>query len=46
MGYGKVIKKDSFICKVNFFPPNFSFVFWKRKFWREKIYFAKVVFPY
>jgi hypothetical protein len=19
-----------------FFPPNFSFVFWKRQFWREK----------
>jgi hypothetical protein len=33
----------SFICKVNFFPPNFSFVFWKREFWREKIYFAKKV---
>jgi hypothetical protein len=28
-----------------FIPPNFSFVFWKRKFWREKIYFAKEVFP-
>jgi hypothetical protein len=38
-------------CKVkfsllqsNFFPPNFSFVFWK--FWREKIYFAKEAFPW
>ncbi len=35
-----------------FFPPNFSFIFWKRKFWREKIYsskeciyFANEVFP-
>jgi hypothetical protein len=23
-----------------FFPPNFSFVFWKMEFWREKNYFA------
>ncbi len=28
-------------AKFIFFPPNFSFVFWKRKFWREKNYFAK-----
>ncbi len=38
----------SFLCKVKvtllpnrFFPANFSFVFWKREFWREKIYLAK-----
>jgi hypothetical protein len=24
-------------CKVNFFPPNFSFPKYKRKIWREKI---------
>jgi hypothetical protein len=24
------------LTQVNFFPPNFSFVFWKKKFWREK----------
>jgi hypothetical protein len=24
-----------------FFPPNFSFVFWKREIWREKIYSSK-----
>jgi hypothetical protein len=30
----------SFCCKVNFFPPNFSFVFW-----RGKNYLAKEVFP-
>jgi hypothetical protein len=29
----------------NFFPPNFSFVFWKTEIWREKINFAKKVFP-
>jgi hypothetical protein len=28
-------------CKVIFFPPNFSFVFWKREFWRENICLAK-----
>ncbi len=33
----------SFICKVFFFPPNFSFVFWKREFWRGEKYFAKKV---
>jgi hypothetical protein len=35
----------SFICKV-IFPAVFFFVFWKRKFWREKIYFAKKAFPF
>jgi hypothetical protein len=24
-----------------FFPPNFSFGFWKREIWREKIYSLK-----
>jgi hypothetical protein len=36
------LKKD-LVCKVIFFPPNFSFVFWKKDFWREKNYFAKKV---
>jgi hypothetical protein len=26
----------SLLCQVNFFPPNFSFVFWKRKFGGKK----------
>jgi hypothetical protein len=34
------------IFKKKFFPAKFSFVFWKREFWREKIYFAKKVFPF
>jgi hypothetical protein len=24
------------LLQSKFFPPNFSFVFWKREFWREK----------
>jgi hypothetical protein len=28
-------------CKVDFFPPNLSFVVWKREFWREKNYSSK-----
>ncbi len=34
-------QKDLVPLQSKFFPLNFSFVFWKRKFWREKIYFAK-----
>jgi hypothetical protein len=30
-------KVDSLFCQVNFFPPNFPFPKYKRKFWREKI---------
>jgi hypothetical protein len=37
----KIIGPRSF--QNNFFPPNFSFVFWKKVFWREKILFAKKV---
>jgi hypothetical protein len=43
------ISRPSFLCKVNFFPPNFSFVFWTREIWREKITWkksAKKVFPF
>jgi hypothetical protein len=36
-----VSKRTSFLCKVIFFPPNFSFVFWKREFRREKISLQK-----
>jgi hypothetical protein len=32
---------DSLFCQVIFFPPNFPFPKYKRKVWREKIYFAK-----
>jgi hypothetical protein len=31
----------NFLCKVNFFPPNFRFPKYKEKFGGEKIYFAK-----
>ncbi len=38
--------EESFICKIIFFPPNFSFVFWKENFGGKKItlqrrYFAE-----
>jgi hypothetical protein len=32
----EIFVRTSFICKVIFFPPNFSFVFWNKEFWREK----------
>jgi hypothetical protein len=38
--------RTSFLCKVNFFPPNFSFVFWERKFWLEKITLQRRFFQY
>jgi hypothetical protein len=44
--FGIIFVQTSFLCKVIFFPPNFSFVFWKREIWREKIYLAKMVFPF
>jgi hypothetical protein len=28
-----------------FFPPKFSFVFWKREFWREKITLQRLLDP-
>jgi hypothetical protein len=35
------IERKILLCKVNFFPPKFPFPKYKRKFWREKVYFAK-----
>ncbi len=35
-------KVDSLFWRVNFFPPNFSLVFWKRKIWLEKILCKRV----
>jgi hypothetical protein len=32
---------DLIPLQSKFFPPNFSFVFLKRDFWREKIYSSK-----
>jgi hypothetical protein len=30
----------------NFFPPNFSFVFWKKEFWRENNLLCKEGYPF
>jgi hypothetical protein len=35
------LKKDLTLLQSIFFPPKFSFVFCKRKIWREKIYSSK-----
>jgi hypothetical protein len=34
-------KIQSFAKYIIFFPPNFSFVFWKMEFWRDKMYSSK-----
>jgi hypothetical protein len=34
---------NSLFCKVNFFPPYFSFVFWREKFFFAKYFFQKLL---
>jgi hypothetical protein len=39
--YQKSFQKEKPSLPSKFFPPKFPFPKYKRKFWREKIYFAK-----
>ncbi len=41
-----VFRSKNLLCKVNFFPPKFSSPKYKRKIWREKIYFANERGPF